>query len=121
MSVELVMLSNQVSHSNMTLLLVPHEISVFILFLLLVLGFPHNSVGKSSACKAGDPDSIPGSRKSPGEGNGKPPQYSCLENPMDRGTWQATVHGVTKSQTRQEQLSNSEPSGAEWRGAQLFF
>ena len=96
MSVELVMLSNQVSHSNMTLLLVPHEISVFILFLLLVLGFPHNSVGKSSACKAGDPDSIPGSRKSPGEGNGKPPQYSCLENPMDRGTWQATVHGITR-------------------------
>ena len=44
-------------------------------------------------------DSIPGSGRSPGEGNGYPLQYSCLENPMDRGAWQATVHGVTKSQT----------------------
>ena len=96
MSVELVMLSNQVSHSNMTLLLVPHEISIVTLFLLLVLGFCHNSVGKSSACKAGDPDSIPGSGRSPGEGNGKPLQYSCLENPMDRGAWQATVHGIAR-------------------------
>ena len=59
-------------------------------------GFPGGSEVKASACKAGDPGSIPGSRKSPGEGNGKPPQYSCLENPMDRGTWQATVHGITR-------------------------
>ena len=44
--------------------------------------------------------SAPGSGKSPGEGNGNPLQYSCLENPMDRGAWRATVHGVTKSQTR---------------------
>ena len=59
-------------------------------------GFPHNSVGKKSACNAGDLGSIPGSRRSPGEGNGNPLQYSCLENPMDRGTWRATVHGVTR-------------------------
>jgi len=48
----------------------------------------------------GDPGSIPGSGRSPGEGNGNPLQYSCLENPMDGGAWQATVHGVSKSQTR---------------------
>ena len=45
---------------------------------------------------AGDPDSISVSERSPGEGNGNPPPYSCLENPMDRGAWQATVHGVTR-------------------------
>ena len=45
-------------------------------------------------------DSIPGLGRPPGEGNGNPRQYSCLENPMDRGAWQATVHGVTKSQAR---------------------
>ena len=64
------------------------------------MGFPGGSDGKKSARSAGDPDSIPGSGKSPGEGNGKPFQYSCLENPLDRGAWQATVHGVAKSQTR---------------------
>ena len=48
----------------------------------------------------GDPDSIPGLGSSPGEGNGNPLQYSCLENPVDEGAWQATVHGVTKSQTQ---------------------
>ena len=57
--------------------------------------FPHSSVGKESACSAGDPGSIPGSGRSPGEGNGKPLQYSCLENPMDRGAWRATVYGVS--------------------------
>ena len=56
-----------------------------------------------SACNAGDPGSIPGLGRSPGEGNGNALQYSCLENPMDRGAWQATVHRVTKSWTR---LSN---------------
>ena len=50
----------------------------------------------------GDVDSIPGSGRSPGEGNGNPLQYSCLENPMDRRAWQDTVNGVTKSQTRQQ-------------------
>ena len=48
---------------------------------------------------------IPGLERSPGEGNGNPAQYSCLENPMDRGAWQATVHGVAKCQTQLKQLS----------------
>ena len=49
--------------------------------------------------KAGDADSIPGSGRSPGDGNSNPLQYSCLENPMDRGAWWTTVHGVAKSRT----------------------
>ena len=64
------------------------------------LGFPGGSEVKASAWNAGGPGSIPGSGRSPGEGNGNPLQYSCLENPMDRGAWQATVHGVTKSQAQ---------------------
>ena len=63
-------------------------------------GFPGGSEGKKSADNAGDPDSIPGSGRAPGEGNGNPLQYSSLKNSMDRGTWWATVYGVTKSQTR---------------------
>ena len=58
--------------------------------------FPHSSVGKESACSAGDLGSIPGLGRYPGEGNGNPLQYSCLENPMDRGTWQTTVYGVAR-------------------------
>ena len=61
-----------------------------------VRGFPHSSVSKESACNAGDPGSIPRSGRSPGEGNANPFQYSCLENPMDGGAWQATVHGVAR-------------------------
>ena len=61
---------------------------------------PGGSEGKKSADNAGDPDSIPGSGRAPGEGNGNPLQYSSLKNSMDRGTWWATVYGVTKSQTR---------------------
>ena len=53
-----------------------------------------------SVYNVGDPGSIPGSGRSPGEGNGNPFQYYCLENPIDRGAWKATVHGVTKSRTR---------------------
>ena len=60
------------------------------------LGFLQSSVGKESACHAGDPDSIPGLERSLGEGNGNPFQYSCLENPLDRGAWQATLHGVAR-------------------------
>ena len=56
--------------------------------------FPCGSDSKESACSAGDPGSIPGLGRSPGEGNGNPLQYSCLGNSMDRGTWWATVHGV---------------------------
>ena len=58
--------------------------------------FPRSLVGKESAWKAGVPGSIPGSGRSLGEGNGNPLQYSCLENSMDRGAWQATVHGVAR-------------------------
>ena len=63
-------------------------------------GFPGSSAGKESAYSAGDLGLIPGSGRFPGEGNDNPLQYSCLENPMDRGAWQATVQGVTKSQTQ---------------------
>ena len=63
------------------------------------MGFPGGSDGKESACNAGDLGSIPGLGRSPGEGNGNPLHYSCLENSMDGWTWQATVHGVTKSRT----------------------
>ena len=58
-----------------------------------------DSAGKESACNAGEPGLIPGLGRSPGEGNGNPLQYSCLENLMDKEAWHATVHGVTKSQT----------------------
>ena len=61
-----------------------------------MLGFSHSSVGKESAYNAGDLGSIPGSGRSPGEGNGNPLQYSYLENSRDRGAWQATVRGVAK-------------------------
>ena len=64
------------------------------------MGFPCSLVGKESACNAGDLGLIPGLGRLPGEGNGNPLQYSCLENLMDRGAWQATVHGVTKSWTQ---------------------
>ena len=63
-------------------------------------GFPGGSEVKVSASNAGDPGSIPGSGRSPGEGSGNPLQYSCLENPMDGEAWWATVDGVTKSRTR---------------------
>ena len=68
-----------------------------------LLLLPCFSRGSQSACDAGDLGSTPGSGRSPGEGNGCPLQYSCLENSMDRGAWRATVHGFSKSQTR---LSN---------------
>ena len=67
--------------------------------------FPGGSDGKESACSAGDPGSIPGSRRSPGERKSDPPQYSCLEKPMDREAQQATVHGVAKSWTQLKRLS----------------
>ena len=67
------------------------------------MGLPGGSNGRESACNAGDPGSIPGSGRSPGEENDYKLQYYCLEDFMDRGAWQATVHGIAKSQT---QLSN---------------
>ena len=65
-----------------------------------MVGFPGGSDGKESACNAGDLGLIPGSGRSPGGGHGNPLLYSYLENSMDRGVWQVTVHGVTKSQTQ---------------------
>ena len=70
------------------------------------MGFPGGSEGRESACTVGDLGSIPESGRSPGGGHGNPLQYSCLENPMDRGAWWATVHVVTKSQTELQRLSN---------------
>ena len=64
------------------------------------MGFTCGSDSKESACNVGDLGSIPGLGRSSGEGNSNPLQYSCLENPMDRGAWWATVHGVAKSRTR---------------------
>ena len=77
-----------------------------------------DSDGKESACNKRDLGSIPGSRRSPGEGNGYPLHYSCLENPMDRGAWRATVHGFAESDMT-EQLTLSHftfigPSGLSW-------
>ena len=63
-------------------------------------GFPGGSEVKASVCNAGDLGSVPGSGRSPGEGNGNPLQYSGLENSMDGGAWRATVYGVAKSRTR---------------------
>ena len=63
------------------------------------VGLPRWLGGKESACNAGDMGSIPGLGRSPGEENGNPLQYSCLENSMDRGAWWVTVHGVAKSWT----------------------
>ena len=62
----------------------------------IVFGFPAGSDGKESACNVGGSGSILGSGRSPGEGNGNQLQYSCLGNSMDRGAWQATVHGIAK-------------------------
>ena len=81
---------------------------LFILYFLkpfTYLGFPGGSNDKESACSAGDLGSISGSARSPGEGNGNPLQYSCLENPMDRGAWWASVPGAAKSQTRLKRLT----------------
>ena len=66
----------------------------------IYLGLPWWLSGKESACTAGDEGLTPGSRSSSGEGNVNPFQFSCLGNPMDRGAWWATVHGVKKSQIR---------------------
>ena len=60
---------------------------------------PDGSDGKESSCNAGDLGSIPGLGRSPGEGNGNPLQYSCLQNPMDRGAWWATAQGVAELDT----------------------
>ena len=75
-----------------------------------IQSFPGGSEGKASACNVGDLGSIPGWERSAAEGNGNPLQYSCLENPMARGAWWATVQGVAKSQTRLKLLSTYAPT-----------
>ena len=67
-----------------------------LLYVSRLIMLPWGLRGKESAYNAGDVGLIPGSVRSPGEGNGNPLQYSCLENPMERGAWQATAHGVTR-------------------------
>ena len=69
------------------------------------MGFPHSSVGKEFAFNVGDLGLIPGLGRSPGEGNGNPLQYSCLENPMDRGAYKVIVHGSQESD-RVQQLNH---------------
>ena len=79
------------------------HVSFCVKFTINSLGFPGGSVVKNPSTNAGDigdVHSIPGSGRSPGDGNGNPVQYSCLENPRDRGAWRAAVHGVTKHWTR---------------------
>ena len=68
------------------------------------MSFPGGSHDKVSACNVGDPGSIPGLGRPPGEGNGNPLQYSYLDNPMDRGAWRAIVHRVAKSWTQLSDL-----------------
>ena len=87
-------------------LLLPPQASCFVvllialtIYLYIFICIPGSSDDKASAYNAGDLGSIPGSGRSPGEGNGNPLQYSCLENPMDLGAWWATIHGVAKSRT----------------------
>ena len=71
---------------------------IFKLIMLDIMGFPGGSDGKQSACDAGNLCSVSGMGRSPGEWNGFPLQYSCLENSVERGAWRATVHEVAKSQ-----------------------
>ena len=78
----------------------------------LSASFPCSSNSKDSACNAGDPGLIPGSGRSSGEGIGNPLQYSCLENPMDRGDWWATVRGVAQSRTRLSNPTDCSPPGS---------
>ena len=68
---------------------------------------PGGADGKASACNARYPGSVPGSGRSPGEGEGNPLQHSCLENPTEGGTWWAAVHGVAKSRTPQSDVTHS--------------
>ena len=93
-----------------------------IINLISVLDFPRDSDSMKSAYKAGDPGSILGLGRSPVEGNGKPLQYSCLENPMDEGAWWAAICGVSQSRTRLKQLSSSSiiPWRRKWQTTPVF-
>ena len=79
-----------------TVLTLPCSTQIGIYPIVILEGFPGESVVKKYACNAGDMGSIPGSGRWPGEGNGNPLQYSCLGNPMVRGAWRTIVHGVTR-------------------------
>ena len=85
------------------------------------MDFPGGSEVKVSACNVGDLGSIPGSGRSPGEGNGNPFQHSCLENPMDEGAWWAAVHGVTKSRTQPSDFTHLEDVVLEYIGRGQMF
>ena len=74
-----------------------HFVIITVIHRFIIYSFPRGSVSEESACNAGDPGSIPGLERSPGEGNGNPLQYPCLENPMDRGAWWAIGLGVAES------------------------
>ena len=87
-------------HADMLTMGCPQEVTLLVLVKTFLLGFPGGSVVRNPPANVGDAGSIPGLRRCPGEGNGNPLQYSCLENPMDRGAWQATVHEIAKSQTQ---------------------
>ena len=76
-------------------------------------GFPCSSAGKECACSAGDPGSVPGSGRSPGEGNGNPLQHPCLENLTDREAWWAAVHGGHKESATTERLIHTQLNGHE--------
>ena len=88
------MFIHAVAYISSPILFLPPSLPSFLLFHSIF--FPHSSVGKESACNAGYRGSVPGWGRSPGEGNDYQLQYSCLENPMDRGVWQATIHGVAR-------------------------
>ena len=71
------------------------------------MGFPSSSGDKGSACSSGDLGSTPGLGRSPGDGNGNPLQYSCLENSIDRGAWWATAHGIAELDTTERLTHNN--------------
>ena len=101
------------------MLFISLDVKMFSLFKMeytLDLGFPGGSDGEESTCKAEDLGSIPGLGRSPKEGNGNSLQESCLENPMDRGAWWATVHRVTKESDTTEEPNNNNI----WHKRQLF-
>ena len=77
------------------------------------MGFSGGSDGYKSACNAGDAVLIPGSGRYPGVGNGNPLQYSCLENPMDRGAWQAIVDGIAKESDTTERMNTHTHTNAD--------
>ena len=95
-----------------------HTFKKYIPFFNLSVGSPGGSVIKNLPAKAGDPDLIPGSGRSPEGGNGNSLQYSCLENPRDGGAWWAAVYGVAQGRTRLKRLSSSSSSSS--RGTKVF-